>query len=143
MIATASVLLTSILGVSRVAFAMARRNDLPSVLSRLHPRHNTPHLSILIVGAVVTLLTLFIDLSAVVAVSTFAQLFYYGSANASALKLKPGVRLYPRFLSAIGLATCVLLMAFVSPSALTIGVICLAFGAAYYYAVREKVSRIR
>jgi len=42
----------------------------------------------------------------------------------------------------IGLGTCVLLMAFVSPSALTIGVICLAFGAAYYYAVRQKVSRI-
>jgi APA family basic amino acid/polyamine antiporter len=142
MIATASVLLTSILGVSRVAYAMARRKDLPSVLSKLHPKHNIPHFSILMVGGIMTMLVLLVDLSAVVAVSTFAQLFYYGSANASAIRLKPGARLYPRFLSAIGLGTCVLLMAFVSPSALTIGVICLAFGAAYYYAVRQKVSRI-
>jgi APA family basic amino acid/polyamine antiporter len=143
MIATASVLLTSILGVSRVAYAMARRKDLPSVLSKLHPKHNTPHFSILMVGGIMTMLALLVDLSAVVAVSTFAQLFYYGSANASAIRLKPGARLYPRFLSVIGLGTCVLLMTFVSPSALTIGAICLAFGAAYYYAVRQKVSRIR
>lgn len=142
MIATASVLLTSILGVSRVAYAMARRKDLPSVLSKLHPKHNTPHFSILMVGGIMAMLVLLVDLSAVVAVSTFAQLFYYGSANASAIRMKSGARLYPRFLSVIGLGTCVLLMAFVSPSALTIGVICLAFGAAYYYAVRQKVSRI-
>jgi amino acid transporter len=36
------VLLTSVLGVSRVAYAMARRGALPGVFSRLHPKHDTP-----------------------------------------------------------------------------------------------------
>jgi APA family basic amino acid/polyamine antiporter len=137
MIATASVLLTSILGVSRVAFAMARRGDLPSALSKLHPTRRTPHFSILIAGGAMTFLALFIDLTAVVAVSIFALLFYYGSANLSALRLNDHARLHPRFLPAIGLGTCALLLVFVSPWALAIGVVCLAVGGLYYVAKRK------
>jgi APA family basic amino acid/polyamine antiporter len=132
MIATASVLLTSILGVSRMAFAMARNEDLPTVLSKLHTKHNAPYVSILIAGAVMTLLVLSVDLTGVVAVSTFAQLFYYGSANLSALRLKADARLYPRLLPAMGLGTCLLLLGFVSPSALEMGLGCLAVGGVYY-----------
>ena len=47
LVATASVLLTAILGVSRMAYSMARRNDLPSALARLHHRFLTPYYSIL------------------------------------------------------------------------------------------------
>ena len=43
LVATASVLLTAILGVSRMAYSMARRNDLPSALARLHSRFLTPY----------------------------------------------------------------------------------------------------
>lgn len=121
MLATASVLLTSILGVSRMAFAMARKKDLPSALSKLHPKYNTPYGSILIVGVVMTMLALFVDLAGVVAVSTFALLFYYALANVSALRLKTDVRLYPKLVPAIGLATCVILLAFIQPSALAMG----------------------
>jgi APA family basic amino acid/polyamine antiporter len=132
MIATASVLLTAILGVSRVAFAMARRKDLPSALSKLHQTHNTPYVSILIAGGIMALLVLSVDLTAVVAVSTFAQLFYYGSANVSALRLKASARLYPRFLPAVGLGTCILLMVLVSLSAFAVGLVCLIVGTLYY-----------
>ena len=38
LVATASVLLTAILGVSRMAYSMARRKDLPSALARLNGR---------------------------------------------------------------------------------------------------------
>jgi len=138
MIATASVLLTSVLGVSRVMFAMGRNKDLPSALSRVHPRHNTPYLAVLIAGAAMTVLALSLDLTGVVAVSTFAQLFYYGSANASALRLKVETRKYPRFLPAAGLGACVLLMAFTSRSALGIGVLCLVVGVLYYMAKKKR-----
>ena len=46
LVATASVLLTAILGVSRMAYSMARRNDLPSALARLHSRFLTPYYAI-------------------------------------------------------------------------------------------------
>ncbi len=132
LLATASVLLTSILGVSRMAFAMARNGDLPSVLSKLHSRYGTPYYSILIVGSIMIVLTVSADLTGVVAVSTFASLFYYALANVSALRLKADVRVYPKILPAVGLATCLILMAFVQPSALAIGAVCLATGAIYY-----------
>ena len=137
MVATATVLLTSILGVSRMAFAMARREDLPKAVRRLHSRYGTPHISILIVGVLTTLLALFVDLTGVVGVSTFALLFYYALANLSALRLGSDAALYPKALPAAGLATCVILLIFVELPALEIGAACLAFGA-LYYTIREK-----
>jgi APA family basic amino acid/polyamine antiporter len=88
LIATASVLLTALLGVSRMMYAMARRRDLPQSLSKLHPAFNTPYHAVWIVGAAMILLVLFVDLTRVVAISTFALLFYYTLANIAALKLK-------------------------------------------------------
>lgn len=88
LLATASVLLTSILGTSRMAYAMARRKDLPYALSKLHNKYCTPYYSIGIIGILMILLVLLIDISKVVAISTFALLFYYTLANISALKLK-------------------------------------------------------
>jgi len=139
LLATASVLLTSILGVSRVAYAMARRKDLPQALSRLHPKYNTPYYSILVMGFLMTLLVLFIDLTKVVAISTFALLFYYAMANVSALRLKVQKKIYPRIIPALGIATCLALLIFIlfaSPEAWIIGVTALMAGAVYYVAKR-------
>ncbi|MEM3703514.1 MAG: amino acid permease [Candidatus Bathyarchaeia archaeon] len=51
LIVTASVLLTAILGVSRMTYAMARRKDLPHALTKLHSKYNTPYLSIWVVAS--------------------------------------------------------------------------------------------
>jgi len=142
LLATASVLLTSILGVSRVAYAMARRNDLPQTLSKLHPKYNTPYHSVWITGILMALLVLLIDLSSVVAISTFAMLFYYASANISALRLQKEQRMYPNVVPAIGVITCLSLLAiilFISPQAWTIGLAGLLAGAVYYFA-KQKIS---
>ncbi len=135
LLATASVLLTSILGVSRVAYAMSRRKDLPQILSKLHAKHNTPYYSVWIVGFLMVLLVLFIDLTKVVAISTFAMLFYYSVANVSALRLKVQERLYPSVVPALGTATCLALLVFilfVSPQAWDLGVAGLVAGTIYY-----------
>jgi len=142
LLATASVLLTSILGVSRMAYSMARRNDLPQILRKLHQKYNTPHYSIWIVGLLMTLLVLLVDLTRIVVVSTFASLFYYALANVSALRLKVEKRLYPMFVPVLGVATCTVLLIsvfFVSLQALIIGVACLLAGAVYYVA-KQKIS---
>lgn len=137
LLATASVLLTSILGVSRMAYAMAKRKDIPQVFSKLHPQYNTPYYSVWIIGAITTLLVLFIDLTRVVAISTFALLFYYALANVSALRLKTQKRLYSRFVPILGIITCLAVLVFIlfaSPQALIIGVAGLTVGAVYYVA---------
>jgi APA family basic amino acid/polyamine antiporter len=140
LLATASVLLTAILGVSRMAYAMARRKDIPQALSKLHSKYNTPYYSIWIIGAAMTLLVLLIDLTQVVAISTFALLFYYALANVSALRLKVQKRLYPQFVPVLGTLTCLALLIFIlfaSTIAWVIGVAGLTAGAIYYIAKKK------
>lgn len=135
LLATASVLLTAILGVSRMAFAMARRGDMPQVLSKLHNSFCTPYYSILAIGILMTVLVLFFDLTGVVAVGTFGALFYYALTNIAAFKLKTKKRRYPRLISIIGLITCIVLLAFVlfvATQACIIGAISLIAGTIYY-----------
>ena len=143
LVATASVLLTSVLGVSRVVYAMAKRKDMPQALNKLHEKFGTPYYSIWITGFVMALLVLFVDLTRVVAVSTFAILFYYAVANVAAFKLKTLNRRYRKVVNALGLSTCLVLLAFVlfaATQAWIIGVICLAVGAVFY-AVKKFVPR--
>lgn len=135
LIATASVLLTAILGVSRMAYAMARRKDLPQALSRLHPKYNTPHLSIWIIGSIMILLVISVDITKVIAISNFALLFYYALANVSALRLKAHNRMYPKIVPFLGAISCVALLIFTLftlPQAWILGAATLAVGILYY-----------
>jgi len=132
MIATASVLLTTILGISRIVFAMARNGDLPASLSAINPRFCTPGPAIGITGACMIAAILLADLPLVVSVSTFAMLIFYGIANIAALRLPSEHRRYPSFVPAIGLLTCAGLAVFLSPTAWLIGIAGLAAGIALY-----------
>lgn len=146
LLATASVLLTSVLGVSRMIYAMARRKDLPEKLGKLHPRHNTPTYSTLIVGVAMTLLVLFFDLSRVVAISTFGLLFFYTLANVSALRLKTQNRRYPKVFPAAGAITCLVMLVFLlfaSLQAWIIGTASLLVGAVYYVAKQRLKLRAK
>jgi basic amino acid/polyamine antiporter, APA family len=139
LVATASVLLTAIFGVSRMAYSMARRNDLPSFLGRLHQKFLTPYYSILATGVLMSALVLFADLKSVVAVSTFALLFNYCITNISAFKLKNG-RKFGWFMPLLGLTTCILLLGFIlfaTPEACLVGVVFLVTGTIYYCAQRK------
>jgi basic amino acid/polyamine antiporter, APA family len=145
LLATASVLLTSILGVSRMAYSMARRKDLPHGLAKLHNRFCTPYFSIWAVGILMAVLVLFFDLTGIVAISTFGALFYYAFTNAAALKLKTEERRYSRLVPIVGLGTCIALLAFIlfaATQAWIIGVICLTAGAVYY-GFRKTRSNIK
>jgi basic amino acid/polyamine antiporter, APA family len=143
-ISTASVLLTSILGVSRLGFAMSQRGDLPQSLSHLHPRYGTPSTSVIGAGAIMTGLALFIDLSNVVAVSTFAMLFYYGVGNLAAMKLPKEERRYPIYVSALGLLSCFVFLIFalfLSPQAWVAGLVGLGVGAAYFLTLKRRKKK--
>ena len=144
LLATASVLLTSILGVSRMAYAMARNGDLPKALSRVHSKHITPYYSVWLSGVLMALLVLLVDLSSVVAISTFAMLFYYASANLSALRLSKQRRRYPQAIPIIGTATCLaflIVIVFLAPLAWAIGLAGLLVGTFYYFGKQRISSR--
>lgn len=141
-IATASVLLMTILGVSRMTFAMARNGQLPTFLSHIHPKFQTPHYAVLITGLLSSVLV-FGGFSRVVAVSTFALLFHHALVNLSAIRLKAENRHYPVFVSVLGFLLCLTLLLFLSSEAWIIGIFGLLIGSVYYaFGVRRKTGNI-
>jgi len=131
MIATASVLLMSILGVSRMTFAMARNRQLPEFLNRIHPRFQTPHYAVWATG-VLSAILVFVGFYRVVAVGTFALLFHHALVNLSAIRLRAENRRYPVFVSVIGFLLCLTLLVFLSSDAWVIGIAGLAAASLYY-----------
>ncbi|MFA6328357.1 MAG: amino acid permease [Candidatus Micrarchaeia archaeon] len=129
--ATASVLLTTVMGVSRVAFAMARNNDAPKAFAKVDSESGVPRNAVLAAGIASALLALLGDLTLVASVSSFALLAYYVAANYAALRLKANAS--AKLISAAGLVSCFALMAFLSQQALMIGALAVICGSAYYY----------
>jgi amino acid transporter len=64
---------------SRVPFAMAEQQQLPSFIGSVHPRFATPYVAILITAAVMLLLTLNSSFVAAVTISAIARLVTYGA----------------------------------------------------------------
>ena len=140
MIATASVLLTTIMGISRIVFAMSRKGDLPAFLNRLHPRFNTPHYAIWLSGACMIAAILLADLTLVVAVSTFAMLVFYLIADIAALRIPSDFQKYPRIVPLIGAVSCIALIGFLTINSWLIGCIGLVIGMVYY-GIHRQVTR--
>ena len=140
MVATASVLLTTIMGISRIVFSMARRSDLPSLFGRIHPRFNTPHYAIAITGACMIIALVLADLALVVAISTFAMLLYYLIANIAALRLPRKYRRFPAWVPGTGALSCIGLIAFLSPDSWIIGCIGLLIGGLWFFFFRKNAS---
>ncbi len=141
LIATASVLLTTILGVSRMSFAMAQNRDLPGLLGKIHPKFDTPYPAIIISSALMIILIFVSNLSQIVAVSTLASLIYYGIGNFSALRLKHNERIYPQVIPLLGIISCILfavIVIFKSPEAWIIGIIILLSGFLYFKFGRKR-----
>jgi amino acid transporter len=67
----------TVLSASRVPFAIAEREQLPSFLGRVHKRFFTPHISIIITTALMLVLTLKSSFVAALTISTIARLVAY------------------------------------------------------------------
>ncbi len=140
MIATASVLLITIMGISRIMFAMARKGDLPAFLSRVNPRFSTPHYAIWISGAFMIAAILLADLTLVIAVSTFAMLVFYLIANIAAFRLPLKYRKYSPFVPVTGAVSCIGLIAFLTINSWIIGIIGLIIGI-IWYGIQRRINR--
>ena len=138
-IAALAALLALVAGISRTAFAMAHERDLPSPLAAVHPTRRIPHVAEVVVGIAVIVAVLSGGLVAVLSFSAFSVLLYYAITNASALRLRPDERKWPRWLAWAGLASCLLLAASLPWQTIALGVAALATA----MLSRAAVSRIR
>ena len=117
LIATVSVLLTTLLGLSRVSFAMARNGQIPKVIAKIHPRFGTPYVSILIMGMFMAILALAFDLRQTSAITSFSILSTHVVLNYCAIRIRkkmPDVKsfkapLYP-LIPSLGVVSCCVLL---------------------------------
>lgn len=122
------VILSQLLGLSRMAFAMARRGDLPRFLEAVHPRHGVPGNAVLAVGAAAAAVAATGTLAGVAATASFTILLYYGIANLAALRMPRDAKLFSDAVPAFGLAACALLALSLSPRIILTGLAILAAG---------------
>jgi APA family basic amino acid/polyamine antiporter len=144
-VATVSVLLTAVIGVSRVSFAMARDGLLPRFLSKTHEKFATPYLSILAAGAVMATLPVISGLKETANATNFGSLVVYALVNLCAIipvvKKENDTSRARKFayvvIPALGLISCVTLLYFLSPLSWLIGVSWILVGT-IYFAKRRK-----
>ena len=125
--AMGGVLLNLLLGLSRVALAMGRNRDMPSVLARINTA-GEPALAVWAVGIFIAAIALFGGLAMVWSFSAFTVLIYYSITNIAALQLPKSDRLYPRAISWLGLLGCLGLAAFVDIKVMAVGAVILVVG---------------
>jgi APA family basic amino acid/polyamine antiporter len=116
-VALVSVLLTNLLGLSRVSFAVARNRQFPKSLSRIHSKFGTPYVSILITGGLMATLASFLSLPESAAITSFSMLCTHIILHTSAIRLRKKVPTLTTFkapffplIPCLGLVSCVILM---------------------------------
>jgi basic amino acid/polyamine antiporter, APA family len=129
------VLLSQMLGISRMMFAMARRGDLPRPLEHLHPRSAVPDYGIILCASIMLLLVLFGTLEWILGAATFTILLYYAIANICALRLPAAQRLFHPIVPAVGLIACLALAFASSPTSIVTGVALLGIGFLFRFVV--------
>jgi basic amino acid/polyamine antiporter, APA family len=122
------VVLSQLLGLSRMGFAMARRGDLPAVLAHVHPRYGVPGRAVILIGIVAAVVAATGTLRGVASVASFTILVYYAIANLAALRMPRHARLYPGAIPLTGLLACVILALSLTPAVILGGLFVLGVG---------------
>ncbi|MGM0430482.1 MAG: APC family permease [Pseudomonadota bacterium] len=122
-VAMGGVILNLILGVSRVVLAMGRRADLPMRFANLNGQKTSAPPATWLTCIVMLVLVAIGDIKTAWSFSAFTVLVYYGITNLAALKVTNSDRFVPKWVSIIGLASCLGLAVFVPWQVLLSGII--------------------
>ena len=139
-VALLGVLFNLVLGLSRVALALGRRGDIPSVFSKVSSTSGSPVEATLLVAGIIALLIAIGSVRMTWSISAFTVLVYYGITNACAIRLAPEERLYHVWPAWIGLLACLGLAFCVAPTVWLIGCGWIAVGLVYRFIWRSRFS---
>ncbi|WP_231184248.1 amino acid permease [Haladaptatus sp. DYF46] len=73
---------------SRVGYAMGNDRVFPDMFSRIHPDHHTPHVSVLLSGALITVMAVTLPLAQVAAATDLMFLLLFLQVNYSMIRLR-------------------------------------------------------
>lgn len=132
------VLLSQILGISRMLLAMGRRNDLPSFFERIHGKTSVPHLGIIFTSIVILAITILGTFEFVVRAATFTILLYYSITNIAAIKQPRKEQIYTKAIPYLGLVGCLAMSISLPLNVMISGVILLAAGFLVRFLVKNS-----
>jgi APA family basic amino acid/polyamine antiporter len=147
LIATTSVILTSIMGGSRALFAMARQRVIPETFAHIS-QNGIPVLTVLITGITIAAIVLFTNgnLDWLASIFNFGTLVTFTFINLSLIQLRrtmPDVKrgfrvpLYP-YTPIVGVISCLLLSFYLNRNAIVVGVGWVAIGIVAYVWNRKR-----
>ena len=131
------VLLSQVLGISRMLLAMGRRTDLPPMLQRVHAQNRVPHVGILVTGAVILLLVWLGNFEFIVRAATFTILLYYSITNVAALRQPASQQLFGKAVPVLGLLGCLAMAAALPLAVAASGLSLLAAGFVLRFVCRK------
>jgi APA family basic amino acid/polyamine antiporter len=147
-----SVILVTLLGQTRVFYAMSRDGLLPAIFQRTHPRHKTPHLTTMITGVAVAIAAGLFPLNVLSVLVSMGTLLAFAIVCISVLVLRrtspdlerpfrtPGVPWVPLF----GAGACVFFMSGLPGSTWMRLLVWLVIGLAVYFLWgRANAERVR
>jgi basic amino acid/polyamine antiporter, APA family len=148
LIATGSVVLSSIIGGTRASFAMGRDRLLPHQFDKVSKKFGTPYFSIIVGGVIIVVFAgiFYNNIDTIASIVNFGSLFTYLFVNLALIKLRRlepqtprlfKVPLYP-VVPILGAASCIGLMYFLSDSAKFVSIVYAFIGLAVYFFIYRK-----
>jgi APA family basic amino acid/polyamine antiporter len=151
-VAQTAVLLVFQLGQPRILFAMARDGFLPPVFARVHPRFKTPHVSTILTGVLVGVVSAFANIDEMVDLTNVGTLFAFILVCIGVIVMRFREPERPRpfripfgpvLVPVLGLASCVGLVLYLPPSSWARFLVWLLVGLVVYAAYGYRNSRLR
>ncbi|MEM3278115.1 MAG: amino acid permease [Thermoplasmata archaeon] len=88
LVGTIATLNATIFSSSRVSFAMGRDKVLPKIMGRIHPKHRTPYVAILVSGSIIGVIAIFLPFYDIAASADIMFLLLFILVNASVIILR-------------------------------------------------------
>jgi APA family basic amino acid/polyamine antiporter len=150
-IAMSSVLLVFQLGQPRIFFSMARDGLLPPWAAKVHPRYKTPHITTIITGVFVAVVSAFANINWAIELTNIGTLFAFVLVAIGVLVLRVREPDRPRpfrvpwspITPLLSIASCVFLMSQLPGRTWVRFFIWLAIGAVLYFAYGYRHSKLR
>ena len=101
--------LIQIIMASRILYGMGRQGWLPGIISRVHPRTQTPHIATLIITVGILTFALWLPIVTLAKATSFITLTIFSLINLALIKVKmrtpkpEGVMVYPLWIPCAGL----------------------------------------
>lgn len=137
-----------ILSSARIPYAMAGDGLLPKFLARVHPKHGTPYLALIVQNTVTLIAAIFSTIDQLIIISVFTLLFCYLITCISVFPLRKsysGGIFLPRIIPCLGILISLYMITQCDPHQIVAGALLIILGIPVYvkYSPGEEIKTVR